>query len=76
MQRLTQKINSQECFDEKGLMRMFNGDIVLKLRGLCIKSMRKLDELCNANYAFHMVEDYEALVSQHEKEITDLKEVA
>ena len=46
-----------------------------KLRGLSIQTIRKLDELCTANYALHMVDDYEMLVSTKDREILDLRQV-
>ena len=50
-------------------------DMSSKLRGLSIQTIRKLDELCTANYALHMVDDYEMLVSAKDREILDLRQV-
>lgn len=54
---------------------MFMGDIASSLRGLSIQATNKLDEMCSANYALHMIDDYEMLMSQKEKENIELRSV-
>lgn len=54
---------------------MFTGDIVNGLRGLSIQVIKKLDELCSVNYALHMIDDYEVLMSRKEKENLELRSV-
>lgn len=53
--------------DEKALIRVSVSDLVHKERGLALMAINKINQICKAGFALHMIEDYETMVSRYER---------
>lgn len=72
---LKKKVLTYSNLDEKSIMRMFLNEALDQLRGLNLLAIKQLTTVCKNGYSLHMIDDYETLISQKEKENLALIEV-
>lgn len=61
--------------DEKTLLKFSVSDLVQKERGLALMAINKINQICKAGFALHMIEDYETMVFRYEKIAKESRQV-